>query len=344
MKYFYFLLLFSFALAAQNDATYYLNEQLNDTPQGSHTYYQVITNAKTKGIYHQQTTYYLSGAVYSKGMFSKEDTPTGFWEFYYPNGNPKEKIFYDRVPSGYYATYYENGQMHLEGSVIKTSPKIFPDNVRINNYWNVDKTQVVRDGQGTLVVVKDEIVMEGKIKNGLKDSIWYGRCQKYNIDFAEVYKEGEFVSGMSVDAENISRRYKAIEASVEPMGGSSAFGKYFRERFEIPKKLKGVVRTVVSFVVQPNGTATDYQIVQNDHPGLAEAIIDILKTYPGWTPKSYRGVPMAVTYTLPLILNESNYEPYYNRDMTVDPSRNGNLFANPRLSGDPVIHVPMQRL
>lgn len=324
-----FVLFVNSATYSQEIAKYYLNESLLEVAPGNHKYYQIVKN-DSKNAPFEQTTFFLDGTMYSNGKFSDKGFAKGIWNFYHPNGNLKETIYYDKVPAGYYAAYYENGHMKLEGTIMTNIDKAFPNNVRIKNYWNTEYEQVVFDGNGTLFIIDDEVAMEGKIKNGLKDSIWHGACRKSQMDFAELYKDGELQSGISIDSTQATHRYTKSKVYGGPIGGFNAFYDVLFDQIDKSRNFQSSSYTVVSFVIDSNGKFESYKVLSESAPGIGDQFAKIIKSYRGWTPYYNRGIAMKQLYSIPLTTSVDEKQSL--RSFQNDPSRRGLHFANPPLS------------
>lgn len=317
-----------FSVFGQSTTTYYLDDYQNEIAKDQHKYYQVITDAEKKNVQHQQTTFFLDGTIFSKGLLNEKFFPTGVWEFYYSNGNIKEKIFYDRIPAGVYETYYESGDPELQAFVIKGSKKKFPQNLRIENYWNSARKQLVENGNGYMILLEPTTEMEGKMKNGLKDSIWLGSSLQYKIDFAEVYRDGEFVSGVSVDANDALLKYTNIDEMSHPED-PQAFILYLQKNLKnLSKYIDRQHYSVLSLNIDAEGNVTDYSTSSTGNPELGKVIFELAKKYPKWIPKSHRGVKMASVCRIPI----SQRIKFVTEENLTDPSRRGQYFANPSLS------------
>jgi protein TonB len=59
-------------------------------------------------------------------------------------------------------------------------------------------------------------------------------------------------------------------------------------------------KVVVSFVVEPDGTRTDYKVVKGVFPSLDKEALRILKIMPNWIPGKIDGTPVRVLYYVPV--------------------------------------------
>lgn len=87
----------------------------------------------------------------------------------------------------------------------------------------------------------------------------------------------------------------------EPVEGITSFYTNLQKRIIIPEFIEegGYYKTRVSFIVNEDGSLTDYKIV-TETPfsiGLGNQVIKILKTFPNWKPSDKKS-----TYILPVTI------------------------------------------
>ena len=59
-------------------------------------------------------------------------------------------------------------------------------------------------------------------------------------------------------------------------------------------------RVVVSFVINKDGSTSDYQIAKSVDPYLDKEALRVLSLMPKWKPGKQRGVPVRVKYIVPV--------------------------------------------
>ncbi len=99
-----------------------------------------------------------------------------------------------------------------------------------------------------------------------------------------------------------------IELKPEFPGGMAKFGEYISKHFNYPDQaiqqgIRG--RVMVQFVVERDGSLTDIQILRDLGYGTREETIRILQQSPKWKPGIQNGIPVRVSYTLPISLDVS---------------------------------------
>src|SRR5690606_10034231 len=100
--------------------------------------------------------------------------------------------------------------------------------------------------------------------------------------------------------------FTAVENPPEPEGGLNAFRQWFGQNFSYPQEaidagVKG--KGVVSFIVEKDGTLSNFKIIEDLGYGTSEATIETLKKAKPWNPGTQNGRKVRVLYTLPFTLN-----------------------------------------
>ena len=104
-----------------------------------------------------------------------------------------------------------------------------------------------------------------------------------------------------IDPENFYCCY--TEEMPEFPGGEGKLLQFIAENTRLPKcvtdaGVKG--RCVVEFVVEKDGTVSDFKILRSLHKDCDAEAIRVLKTMPRWKPGMERGKPMRVKYQVPV--------------------------------------------
>lgn len=86
-------------------------------------------------------------------------------------------------------------------------------------------------------------------------------------------------------------------------GGEGKLLQFIAENVRLPKcvtdaGVKG--RCVVEFVVEKDGTVSDFKVVRSLNKECDEEAVRVLKTMPKWKPGMERGKPIRVKYTVPV--------------------------------------------
>ena len=99
----------------------------------------------------------------------------------------------------------------------------------------------------------------------------------------------------------------AADVKIKPEfpGGVNAFYGFINKRYRLPKvKDNMTARVYVKFVIEKDGSMSNYEILKDPGYGMADELIRVLKTIKEkWSPGVIDGKPVRVSYNLPLTLN-----------------------------------------
>ena len=285
----------------------YLDSLWNETTEANHKYYRIIKSYNVDQDLYLFQDSYKSGKLQMKGTSKSKDylSKEGQFLFYYENGNKQSMINYvNSAPRGKQFDWYDNGQIkseieHLEnknGSIAEIS---------VNQFWNTENVQKVIDGNGDYEYSSDGNHESGKIKNGFHDGTWKGYSNRLNCSYTELYEDGKFVSGVSIDSNNIEYQYKEMFSKPKPKKGIDDFYRYMGNNMRRTKeadinKISGKI--YLTFVVDKNGSIDEIKIIKGLGYGLDEEAITTLKSYRNWIPGKMKGINVRVMYSLPLTL------------------------------------------
>ncbi|MFC7523022.1 TonB family protein [Parapedobacter sp. GCM10030251] len=257
---------------------YYLDKQLKKTGN--------ILDAKRHPQFHGAVTeYYENGQESAQEIFDK-GRRVGKASYYYQNGQLKKEVIYSRQPD------------------LNAFAHPVPDT--LVNYYDSLGTAWVSAGNGYVKEIEGEDHEEGHYRDGLRDGEWTGTFHERRYSFTENYQNGVVVSGVSEDGEGNSFTYAEIGTPPVYEGGMMKLMQFIGQHYRYPPAAirAGVQGTVqLQFVVDRDGTVTDIQITRDLGHGTGEEAVNVLKKAPKWTPGYQRGVPVRVSYALPIRLN-----------------------------------------
>lgn len=98
--------------------------------------------------------------------------------------------------------------------------------------------------------------------------------------------------------------YTTVEEAPEfPNGGIAGLSKYLSNNLRYPdycvkNGIQG--RVVVSFVINKDGSTSDFQVAKSIDPYLDKEALRVLSLMPKWKPGKQRGVPVRVKYMVPV--------------------------------------------
>ena len=118
-----------------------------------------------------------------------------------------------------------------------------------------------------------------------------------------VVDEIVYVEDTKVEEVKETEIFEVVEIEPKFPGGDEARMKFLQDNIVYPKVaretgLEGMV--IVAFVVEPDGSITNVEIVRGRAPSLDEEAIRVTKKMPKWTPGKQRGKNVRVRYRMPI--------------------------------------------
>ncbi len=97
--------------------------------------------------------------------------------------------------------------------------------------------------------------------------------------------------------------YESAEHMPTYPGGVSALMEFIKSNMQYPEdalaeRAEGIVQ--VSFVVEKDGSTTEFEVLDEHHPALEAEAVRVLQQMPKWTPATQDGVKVRVEYTVPV--------------------------------------------
>lgn len=98
--------------------------------------------------------------------------------------------------------------------------------------------------------------------------------------------------------------YEAVEKTPDFPGGIQKFYAFVGENFKVPKeKISGKV--YIKFIVETDGSLSNYKILRDIGHGTGEEAVRVLKLSPNWIPGEQDGKKVRVQYSLPITISGS---------------------------------------
>lgn len=282
------------------------------TEKKDYKYIRVVENYNNQPDLFVFTEYYRSGKISMKAISTNKDEPRfeGPRIDYYENGNKKSESQYSKNQiNGKQTEWYENQNKKSE-KIIKTDLKTLQSVIQILQYWNENNEQKVIDGNGFYEETDGGITEKGEIKNSRRQGVWTGKTKLTNSTFTETYENGELISGVSIDNNNIEHPYQVLFKKPNYKEGMIAFYQYIGKNFRLPNGIQSKPgekpKLYAAFNVDTDGKIIDIKIVKDLGFGTGEEAIRVLKKSPNWIPGIYRGIPAKTKYTLPITIQAPN--------------------------------------
>jgi hypothetical protein len=312
MKSIIFLFLFLFvpkivnSQITNNDEISYIDSLGQYGTFENYKYIRVIKDFKNPNVdVYQLKEYYKSGKIALSGTINSAEkkTKVGSFTYFYESGTKKSIDIYK---DGFVQTrydFYENGAKKLVTDFEATTFHL-SNSIKISQFWNEKGEHKVIDGNGFLEINDKNEPEKGEIKNGLKNGLWEGH--QHDVSYKETYDNGKLISGISTDKTFVSYAYTEREVKPTPVKGMENFYQHVGKNFNIPniEGLRGKV--YVAFVVEIDGSLTNFKILKDLGYGTGDEAIRVIKNYKAWRPGEQRGRKVRCTFSLPISIQSSN--------------------------------------
>lgn len=311
----------NYCVAQKKQNVYFLKDDGRAVKlRDSADYIRVIEEPDSGAVNYNVYEYFLDKTKKRIGTVSKFEpflVYEGTQISYHKNGKKQEvSRFENGKPIGERYFYYRNGNlMKALTSEVKKVEEGFPVpgiplKSSLVSYFDSTGVQMIKDGAGHYKTYEEnaDLLEEGDYLNGSKHGDWYGRFVKSGATFKEIYQNGVFVSGTSILADGSTVQYTKAEEMPEFPGGISQFYNYVGRTYRYPVSAirMGVSGSVLSnFVVERDGSISNIRILRDIGYGTGDAAVRVLEKSPKWLPGKQHGVPVRVSYTLPIKLQTS---------------------------------------
>lgn len=104
-------------------------------------------------------------------------------------------------------------------------------------------------------------------------------------------------------ANDDNKIYTAVEIEPEPIGGIQRFYEVVLGKIRIPKDCDSTEifkKIILRFVVEKNGTLTNFEFLKNTVPPVQKEILRVMKLTPKWSAGKQNGKPVRVQFTIPI--------------------------------------------
>jgi TonB family protein len=264
---------------------------------------------------YERKGYYLPDNQVKSIEIYKSGLLNGLATYYHPNGQLHHKTQYvrgSRVDTVNY--YYPNGQLHTINyyDTLDIKDRTKQLSYRVLLYTDSVGKIMVKAGNGFVtdyekmgLGYKKEI---GRIKGGLRDSVWVGYYPDGKLYFTETWVNGVLQAGKSTDPAGDEYLYTTLGTIAEPKGGMQSFYRYVGQTMRYPTDARraGIEgRVFLEFVVGKDGTISDARVIRGIGGGCDEEAIRTIMRSPNWIPGKQRGRPVRTKFNLALIFKLS---------------------------------------
>ncbi|MFV8343413.1 M56 family metallopeptidase [Flavobacterium sp. XS2P39] len=109
----------------------------------------------------------------------------------------------------------------------------------------------------------------------------------------------------STEKENINELPSEITQQPKFPGGMLAFYKFVGSNFITPAELKGKGRLYMTFMIEKDGSLSEFEILRDMGFGTGKEAIRVLKLCPKWIPGRDNNQPIRVKYNLPIAIQSN---------------------------------------
>lgn len=210
----------------------------------------------------------------------------GLATYYFQNGEVKKKVFYS----------YDDKKVRIE-KVIALNDSL--------GYHFLDTA-----GTGIYKVTNEygELIEEEYL-NGDRNGNWKVYNPKSKETYLATYQEGKFLKSSVINAKGKTAHYSQDEVLPTFKGGMTAFSYYLSRELKSPKIAKDngtQGRVFVRFIVGRDGSITDCKVIKGIGDGCDEEALRVIANSPRWNPGIQKGMPVRVSYTLPISFQLTN--------------------------------------
>lgn len=282
-------------------------------PQNSFTYYQTKWNSdkivKTKDsksygilvndIRQGEWNYYDSNGLSIGKDFYLDGVLHGLSEKYFPDDKLSISEHYrNGIKEGDYRAKYNN-QLLVSGQY-KNDKK---DGSWINYHYD-EKKPIKKKRK--MIKRNPEMESFGNYKNGLKDGEWQYFTKENKLMAKEVYLNGkstecEFLDSTATLILKIDT-LSQVNSGARYRYHDQLLMKYIKKHFKSDQKLDEDDKsglTVLSFLIHPNGTTSNFEIMKTSSKTNANKLIETIKGIDDWIPGSKNNIPVYSRMYLP---------------------------------------------
>ncbi|MDD5149706.1 MAG: energy transducer TonB [Flavobacterium sp.] len=299
-----FLIPTYFYSQAKLDKVIFLDSLSHETMDKDYKYMRVIKDYYSEKETYSFFDYYKSGKIKTQGTTESKNSlkQTGMSIQYFESGKKRIVSNYKKGELiGSYFELYENGNKKLEAEYIEEKDK--HNSLKVKSYWDKNNIQTIVNGNGFFEDNNENSYSQGRLKNGVKDSIWEGvsRMEKYR--FKEKYENGKFISGSRFEENNQPFEYKELDVYPKPKKGMEDFYRYIGRKMRIPLNLGNLNGTIIiGFVIDKEGKIIETKIIRSLYKTLDDEAIRVLLSYGDWIPGEQRGKKRRCTYSIPIAI------------------------------------------
>ncbi|HEY4326080.1 MAG TPA: TonB family protein [Mucilaginibacter sp.] len=204
---------------------------------------------------------------------------------------------------------YENGELigdvieyYPNGKLYNTTSVAVNGGITFNECHDTTGNAITINGNGKWIRFFgesfDKYYMEGQVENGLQQGKWTGKMND-TVNVVWTFENGQLVSAKDFDLEGRDITNLFMEGEPEFPGGPESMNRFIERNKRYPNiaRKNGTHGTVViGFVVEADGTLTNFKVVKGIGDGCDEEALRILKIVSKWRYGIRRGKPAKIDF------------------------------------------------
>lgn len=213
---------------------------------------------------------------------------------YFVNGNKSQEISYENGKlKGESITYYPNGNLQ---SIV-----IYQDDIYYKEYRDSTGAILAINGNGKWIEDAEHLgyiggSVKGQVVEGKREGVWLITSAKGEVTERK-YKANQHQHEPLNVNDGIKRIYPSFK------GGDAGLNKFLSKNIrytDVGRDYKIEGTSILTFMIEKDGTLTDVKIVRRLGGGLDEEAARVLKLSPPWIPATENGNPVRVQFTIPV--------------------------------------------
>lgn len=124
------------------------------------------------------------------------------------------------------------------------------------------------------------------------------------ISHVNSVEEAVFAPKDTIEDKPAGKIFDYVETMPRFPGGEKAMYEFISKNLVYPVEAQATGkqgRVTVRFVISPTGKIGDVVIMRGTDPALDQAALNVVKTFPDWTPGEQNGKAVSVYYTVPIV-------------------------------------------
>jgi TonB family protein len=227
---------------------------------------------------------------------------------YYPNGHKHIIADYkNNLLEGNYYEYFPNGHLFCYKQYTSPGNVFGADQYKIISVFDSLGNEIVTQGNGYYKGYDNDfksVTEEGPLKNGQPEGQWKGTNPGMKFSFEETYKDGKFIEGSGTDSLGRVIHYQQKLTQPEFPGGLEQLYAFLARKIIYPDYAKAhniQGRVILEFMVEKNGEIRNVKILRSVYKDIDEEAVRALMLAPKWNPGLAHGMPVRVSYALPIM-------------------------------------------